>query len=206
LNPHAPASLDGLQRLLRETRRLKTVVMDLLDASELEPTQRSMLIREQMDLVDLGRDVSRARSRVLLQAAGPVLGAWDRARLKQVLEHLVDNALLYDTSDTPVLVHIAQAQDRARVTVTDHGMGITPEDLPYLFERFHRGRNVDDRRHAGLGLGLFVSQRIVELHGGRIWAESELGKGSTFHLELPLSAPAVGSEAETEPPRISAHV
>jgi signal transduction histidine kinase len=205
LNPAAPSSMDGLQRLLRETRRLKTVVLDLLDAAELEPTEGPMLIREETDLVELAREVSRARPRVTLQAPGPVVGAWDRARLKQVLEHLLDNALLYDRSDNAVIMRISQQPNRVHITVIDQGIGIMPEDLSYLFERFHRGRNVDDRRHAGLGLGLFVSRRIVELHGGRIWAESELGRGSTFHVEIPLAAPGPTASQVSGQPRMGAH-
>jgi signal transduction histidine kinase len=176
-----------------------------LDAAELEPTEGPMLIREETDLVELAREVSRARRRVTLEALSPVVGAWDRARLKQVFEHLLDNALLYDRSDKPVIMRISQERDRAHMTVIDQGIGIMPEDLSYLFERFHRGRNVDDRRHAGLGLGLFVSRRIIELHGGRIWAESELGKGSTFHVELPLAAARPTASQALDQPRMGAH-
>jgi signal transduction histidine kinase len=75
--------------------------------------------------------------------------------------------------------------------VADSGIGIPAADLPHIFERYHRGTNVDDRRFAGLGLGLFICRGIVEQHDGRIWATSALGQGSTFHVSLPLQASAV---------------
>ena len=74
----------------------------------------------------------------------------------------------------------------ARIDVTDQGIGIPAADLPQIFERFHRGTNVDDRRFAGMGLGLFICKGIVEQHGGRISVESRVGTGSTFHVVLPL--------------------
>jgi signal transduction histidine kinase len=72
--------------------------------------------------------------------------------------------------------------------VTDRGIGIPAGDLPQIFERFHRGSNVDDRQFAGMGLGLFICKGIVEQHGGRISVESRLGAGSTFHVVLPVEA------------------
>ena len=80
-----------------------------------------------------------------------------------------------------------QDNGEAHLTVRDHGIGIPPADLPHIFDRFSRASNVDDRRFHGMGLGLFICRGIVEEHGGRIWAESELGKGSTFHVALPVA-------------------
>ena len=78
-----------------------------------------------------------------------------------------------------------------QIRVIDYGIGIPKEDLPYVFERFHRGTNVDDRQCAGMGLGLYICRGIVEQHGGRIWATSEAGRGATFHVALP-ALPAEG--------------
>jgi signal transduction histidine kinase len=79
------------------------------------------------------------------------------------------------------------AADEARFSVQDQGIGIPVEDQPLVFERFHRGGNVDDRRFAGMGLGLYITRGIVEQHGGRIWVESRVEAGSTFHVALPLA-------------------
>jgi signal transduction histidine kinase len=85
-------------------------------------------------------------------------------------------------------VRLWREGDEARLSVTDQGIGIPTEDLPRLFERFHRGGNVDDRRFAGMGLGLYICRGIVNEHGGRIWATSQVGQGSTFQVALPLHA------------------
>jgi signal transduction histidine kinase len=79
---------------------------------------------------------------------------------------------------------------RARLSVHDEGIGVPVEDQPLIFERFHRARNVDDRRYAGMGLGLYIARGIVEQHGGEIWIESTPGHGSTFHVAVPHHAPA----------------
>jgi signal transduction histidine kinase len=83
-------------------------------------------------------------------------------------------------------VGVAERDGEAFVDVTDQGIGIPASDLPQIFERFHRASNVDDRRFAGMGLGLFICKGIVEQHGGRIWVESRVGTGSTFHVVLPI--------------------
>jgi signal transduction histidine kinase len=93
-----------------------------------------------------------------------------------------------------VRVQVWQEAGTNRLSVTDSGIGIPTEDLPHVFERFHRGTNVDDRRFAGMGLGLFICRGIAEQHGGRIWATRAPGSGSTFHVALPGAAPPDGAE------------
>ena len=90
-----------------------------------------------------------------------------------------------------------------RLSVSDSGIGIPASDLSQIFDRFHRAGNVDDRRFAGMGLGLFICRGIVEQHGGRIWAESTPGKGSAFHVALPQASVAAPSEVPTSVPGAS---
>ncbi len=85
--------------------------------------------------------------------------------------------------------------DQAHLSVSDEGIGIPAPDHADLFERFYRAHNVSTRSYGGLGLGLYISREIVELHGGRIWLESELGRGTTFHVTLPLMK---GAEAAAQ--------
>jgi signal transduction histidine kinase len=180
---------DGLDRIAREGRRLSELVLELLDASRVE---RGQLLsrREAVDLVDVARQVSARVSsdyhRVAVEAEGRLVGAYDRVRIEQLIGNLVENAVKYSPGGGEVRVRLWNEEGRARVTVSDQGIGIPAADLPLLFERYHRGSNVDDRRFSGMGLGLYISRGIVEEHGGRIWAESNAGHGTTFHVDLPI--------------------
>jgi len=124
--------------------------------------------------------------RIVVLANAPVVGSYDPRRIGQVLENLVENAVKYSPDESDVQISVAQRDGEAFVDVTDLGIGIPAGDLPHIFDRFHRASNVDDRRFAGMGLGLFICKGIVEQHGGRIWVESRVGTGSTFHVVLPL--------------------
>ena len=191
--PAAPADLTGIRRIVLEARRLSALVVELLDASRLE---QGKLVgeREPVDLVELARDVARRESyqgrRITVSADVPVVGSYDPRRIGQVIENLVENAVKYSPDESEVRVAIAERDGQVLIDVTDQGIGIPAGDLPRIFERFHRAANVDDRRFAGMGLGLFICKGIVEQHGGRIWVESRVGAGSTFHVVLPLGAPS----------------
>jgi signal transduction histidine kinase len=192
-DPSAPADRTGLNRLMTQSLRLRDLVLELLDVSRLE---QGGLIGERTDtdLVALvraaiARDGARWK-RVALSCDGPVVAAVDSARFDQVVTNLIENALKYSPNATPVHVRVWEAEGEARLSVVDQGIGIPIEDQPLIFERFHRARNVDDRRFAGMGLGLYISRGIVVEHGGRIWVESTPGSGSTFCVAIPLNSPS----------------
>ncbi|HEX4743923.1 MAG TPA: ATP-binding protein [Candidatus Limnocylindria bacterium] len=185
-DPSAPMDLPGLGRIVREAKRLSALVMELLDVDRLE---HGKLVgeREPTDLVETAREVADATDggRVTVDATGPVVGRFDRQRVAQLFANLVENALKYSSPDSPVLVKVWEEGPTARISVQDHGIGIPPDEVGLVFERFRRASNVDDRRFSGMGLGLYICKGIVEQHGGRIWVESELGTGSTFNVALP---------------------
>jgi signal transduction histidine kinase len=189
--PSAPADLSGIRRMVLEAKRLSTLVGELLDAARLE---QGKLVgeREPVDLVALARDVvgrdGLQGRRVTVSAGEPVVGSYDVRRIAQVFENLVENAVKYSPEGTEVRIAVAQHDGHALIDVIDEGIGIPPDDVPHVFERFHRASNVDDRRFAGMGLGLFICNGIVEQHGGEIWVESRVGAGSTFHVSLPAEA------------------
>jgi signal transduction histidine kinase len=188
--PSAPADIAGIRRVVRESKRLAGLVADLLDATRLE--QGGLLgEREPVDLATLAQEIcahdTTDESVCRVEANAPVVGAYDRRRVEQLLQNLVENAKKYSPDRTPIKIKIWQEDAEARVSVVDSGIGIPAADLPRIFERFSRASNVDDKRFHGMGLGLFICRGIVEEHGGRIWVESEVGKGSTFHVALPIA-------------------
>ncbi|MFL5347474.1 MAG: GAF domain-containing protein [Hyalangium sp.] len=176
-------------RVARTGERLGLLVEDLLDVSRISAGQLR-LQRTEVDLSALAREgvsrlaeeFARVGSEVRVEAEQPVVGAWDRLRLEQVVMNLLSNAAKYGQG-RPVRVRVEGAPGLARLSVQDGGYGITSEDLPRIFQRFQRAEST--RHIQGLGLGLWICQQIAESHGGTLRVESEPGKGSTFILELP---------------------
>jgi signal transduction histidine kinase len=188
-DPEAPADRPGLQRIVSEAKRLNGLVLELLDASRLQEGHLP-LDRSPVDLVALARDTcerhTSERHCCIVVASESVVGEFDPVRIRQLTENLIENAIKYSPNGGEVRVQIWREGDSARLRVRDQGIGIPAEDLPHIFDRFHRGSNVDDRRFAGMGLGLAICRGIVEGHGGRIWVTSEQGNGSAFEVALPL--------------------
>ncbi|HAD05748.1 MAG TPA: hypothetical protein DCE76_01155 [Anaerolineaceae bacterium] len=120
----------------------------------------------------------------------------DLALLQQALINLVDNAIKYTRNDGQVVVRVRAGNERLTFEVHDNGIGIAPLDLPRLFEKFYRSGRREAYEKRGSGLGLAIVKSIVERHHGRIWVDSQLGKGSTFYIELPVEQPMVISEEE----------
>jgi signal transduction histidine kinase len=202
-NPQAPADLPGIQRITRESHRLRRLVTELLDVGRVE--QGKLLDRrEEIDLAALVREScefqSAARHPCLLECDGPLTGMYDGLRIRQLVDNLLENAIKYSPEGGAIRVRLWREGDSARLTVTDEGIGIPSGDLSHLFDRFHRGTNVDDRRFAGMGLGLFICRGIAEQHGGRLWATSAgEGQGSTFHVILPVEPAAAPAPPVSAP-------
>jgi histidine kinase len=114
----------------------------------------------------------------------------DRERIHQVLFNLLDNAVRFTPTGGRVTVSADRHDGSVDVHVADTGPGIGPEHLPRLFERFYRADSARSQREGGTGIGLAIARSVVEAHGGRIWAESEPGKGSVFTFELPVARAA----------------
>jgi signal transduction histidine kinase len=108
----------------------------------------------------------------------------DPNRLREVLQNIIDNAIKY-TSEGSVTIRLTGDPSVIQIQVADSGPGIPAEDVPHLFQKFYRVDNSMTRTTSGTGLGLFISRRIIEMNNGRIWAESVVGKGSTFFINLP---------------------
>jgi signal transduction histidine kinase len=113
----------------------------------------------------------------------------DQALLQQAVYNLVENALKYTPEGGEVTIHLQTDGSALIFAVQDSGIGIPEGDMVRLFEKFYRGTNREALTKRGTGLGLAIVKSIAERHGGKVWAESELGKGSTFYLQVPVTQP-----------------
>lgn len=180
LTPDLQSRLDTIDRT---AGRLTTLVNELLDVTRLH-SGRLRLSLEPVDLSALVREVATrfTLSPLELELADAALGQWDRTRLEQVVTHLLSNALKYGTG-RPVHVSVEVRGEQVRLVVRDESIGIPPEHLPRLFNRFER--TVSERPPEGMGLGLYITRRVVEALGGRVEVHSAPGAGATFSVELP---------------------
>jgi signal transduction histidine kinase len=178
-----PGQLDSA---MRGVRRLARLSQDLLDSArldqglfelELAPVELSQLVREVAELC------STPTVEVRVETPPQLIGIVDANRLRQALENVIMNGVRYSPAGSALRVAVEPDSDSQKVTirVADKGPGIRPELLPHLFERF-----VADGSTRGLGLGLYLAQRVASAHGGRIEVTSELGVGSEFRIFLPL--------------------
>ncbi|MEW6141738.1 MAG: PAS domain S-box protein [Chloroflexota bacterium] len=176
----------------QSANRLKDMVDLLLDTSRLEAGLMTLNKRS----ADIGQIIKEAVSEIQLSVKGrrfpvrtgarPLQVEIDQKRIRQVLDNLLDNAVKYSEKGTEVTITAHRKGDEVVVSVADRGQGIPAEELPHLFDRAHGLKKRLSPGTAGLGLGLNLCKGLVEAHGGRIWAESKLGKGSTFHFALPV--------------------
>jgi signal transduction histidine kinase len=162
--------------------------LSLADAGELKLTRRpedmKQLIEQAVAAQQSGAAVKGLTVRAEVPAGLPEVNV-DAHRIGQVLRNLLDNAVAHTPGGGSITVTAAGADDELKIMVTDTGEGIPPEDLPNIFERFYRVDRSRTRSTGGTGLGLTITRRLVEAHGGRIEAESEPGRGSTFIITLP---------------------
>lgn len=176
-------------RIRNNVMFLDRMIQDLMDMCALAvgqfqlrraPTELRTLVESVIERIVPSRDFHR----VFLEAPRPVAVCIDDLRIERVIANLIDNALKYAPASSGVIVKVHVEADKACVAVIDAGGGVTPADLSMLFEKYRRGGSAGGN---GSGLGLYVSKRIIEAHGGRIGAENIRGAGSRFFFELPLS-------------------
>jgi len=196
---------ETLQVMLAQTERLGRLVDQLLDLSRLEsgevplhlaPVALGPLVHRVFSEISVGRSVTDIELRA--DVSPGVLVEADEERIHQVVFNLVDNAVRFTPPGGTVTVSARPEDRRVEVSVVDTGVGIAPEHLPRLFERFYRAdpaRSRDDG--GGTGIGLAIARSIVEGHGGRITASSEPGRGTVITFDLPAASAAVTTSAPT---------
>jgi two-component system, OmpR family, phosphate regulon sensor histidine kinase PhoR len=180
--------------ILEHSRRLARLTEDLLKLSQMDADRLELELRRVSvpALVESCYETARHRAAekdLTLSLDSPanvsdVLG--DARRLQEVLQNLLDNAIQYTLPQGKIILRVRQSGDEVIFTVEDTGIGIPQADQPRIFERFYRVDAARSREAGGTGLGLAIARHLIEVHGGRLWVESELGVGSKFHFSVPL--------------------
>lgn len=189
------------EMIVWQVERMHRLVNELLDFSRLHNDKFDLELTNELNLSELVNRVVEQLSTTgetspvtVTLPSTAILGDWDEARLEQVLINLISNAIKYSPEHTPVTVGLERRrneslnQDEAVIWVRDSGIGIDEAHQANIFDRFYRVRSGNTVHIDGLGLGLYISHEIVTRHGGRMWLESQPGKGSTFYFALPLAA------------------
>ena len=198
----------ALEIVDRNANAQAKLVSDLLDVSriisgglrlEVEPLDLTPTIQDSLDAVRPAAEAKQIDLRASLPA-GPLLLRGDRARVRQSVGNLLSNAVKFTPEGGRVDLDVRESAETISLSVRDTGMGIPPEFLPHVFERFRQADGSSTRQHAGLGLGLAIVRHLVELHQGTVQAESDgAGKGAVFTVELPRVEDAVERLPDAEP-------
>lgn len=183
---------EHLDMVMRQIKRLTRLIDDLLDVSVIESGQLGFDWTT-IDLVALLNDIAQRMQvysplhtiTVTDSSKGPCQVVADESRLEKLFSNILVNAIKYSPQGSAITVEVDKHDDFYRVAIRDEGVGIPESDKPHIFDLYYRGKDIDRKKFSGLGLGLFLSKQIVDLHHGKIYFDSEVGKGSTFYVELP---------------------
>jgi two-component system, OmpR family, sensor histidine kinase VicK len=182
----------GLERLQEQSQRMARLVANLLDVSRINAGKMAIQpqlidVRKLVDDVTASCQLTTSQHTLLVRGPDALQAVLDPIRIEQVLTNLLDNAIKYSPHGGPIEVELAETEPgMVCVSVRDYGMGIPQDRRERLFERFYRAH--PDSQVSGMGLGLFITQHLVELHGGAISVESPFGGGALFTVRLPIRA------------------
>ena len=194
------AAMHKIEAAERQLGRLAQLIEALLDVSRIA-SRRLKLDLQRVELSQVARDVAGRFAEAAAREGGtidvivesPAVGLWDPLRIEQILTNLVANAVKYGPGK-PVEIVVRKSGSMAELVVRDQGIGIAPEKLERVFERFERA--VPAVSYGGLGLGLYITRQLVEAHGGTISVKSEPGEGTELVVRLPIAKEASRSGAE----------
>lgn len=195
-----------LDTIIKNASRLKEIIENISSVDNIQTgatrirSHRVSLVKIAEDVILTFQDEAKARNITLTKEVdGPEQYInVDGVKINIALSNLVKNAIQFTDSGGTVTIRIGEDTGYSKVEVVDSGIGIPVKDIPKLFDRFYQVETHLTRKHGGMGLGLSVAKSMIDLHGGRIWVESEVGKGSTFTFLLPLNG-AEESEESTSP-------
>jgi PAS domain S-box-containing protein len=181
----------AMERANMQVKRMTGMINGFLSVSRLE-AGKILIEKHLFDLGQLLEEISDETRLVLtthtirLTVAGPVEINADRDKISSVISNLISNAVKYSPDGKRIEIDCHISGNNAVVSVKDEGIGIKPQDLTQIFDRYYRVETNNTKHIAGFGIGLYLSAEIIKRHDGEIWAESESGKGSTFYFSLPL--------------------
>ena len=183
---------DMLQRSTNNVMRLNKMIGELYEATKAnagnlrlvtDPFNFGDMIREAVDTIKSLQPYYN----IVIQGNGDIIIVGDRYRLLQVVINFLSNGIKYSNGNTIVILSVSHDNENITVAVKDQGLGISASQLPHIFERFFRAEKT--RNLEGIGLGLYLCRQIIQQHHGKIWAESEEGRGSTFYFSIPINFP-----------------
>ncbi len=204
-NPSPEMTLEFLGIILKNATRMNRLTEDLLALAsvespdysvKLQPVRASLLLKDAID--SMGGNFVDSGVELEFKGAPDALVSADPDAMHQVFGNLLENALKYARSGKRIVASARPLATEVVFTIQDFGPGIASEHIDRIFERFYRVDKARSRESGGTGLGLAIVKHIVQAHGGRIWAESVLGKGASFHIALPL-APTAQNQPQTTP-------
>lgn len=187
-NAFAHKALEGAER---QINKMTSMINGFLDISRLE-SGKIMMNFQRVQLFDVVEEVIEEYTttvtshHIFSDCQSGFFVKIDREKLGHVISNLISNAIKYSPTGSNIYIACYQSDEQAIFKIHDEGMGINESDLPKLFERFYRVESSTMATVSGFGIGLYLSSEIINRHGGKIWAESDLGKGSTFYFSLPL--------------------
>jgi len=191
---------DLLNIMHAQSNRLNKFVARILDVSLLEagtvkaeqrPVALKPILEQMVEVFEVRANTHRFE---LIVPEEPTIVVGDESKIHAVLDNLLENAVTYSPKDSKVSIEVSDGDKEVVTSVIDEGIGIPAAQLEKIFERFHRVNVGDDQEQYGYGLGLYISKRLIEMQGGSIWVETEVGRGSRFCFSLPRWSPASGEQ------------
>jgi PAS domain S-box-containing protein len=174
-----------------QVKRMSAMINGFLNISRLE-SGKILIEKSDFDIEELVREITEEQELsvtshyISLTECTPITVYADRDKINSVISNLINNAVKYSAKDTAISISCTVNKNEVTISVRDEGIGIKPTDADKIFDRYYRVESNNTRHISGFGIGLYLSAEIIQHHGGRIWLESEPGKGSTFYFTLPL--------------------
>jgi two-component system sensor histidine kinase VicK len=190
-NTNDTLTVSILDKMELQVKKMSAMINGFLNISRLEAGKIQMEVHQfdiEQLIAEIGEEFRTTTSNreILYDSTGPLFVIADKDKIGHVINNLISNAIKYSDSSSQINIKCKVVADQVVFSIQDQGIGVNSEDLPRLFDRYYRVHGTQTTNVSGFGIGLYLSAEIVERHGGKIWAESEMGVGSTFYFSLPL--------------------